>query len=113
MIDRNMLDRDFFQICEENGEKYIHIFGYAYYVGDSVTDNPDEVYRVNDYTWFIVPLSEYLSEDFDYDAVQCGLTQYIGDYTEEALDEYLENNKATFVELTEPLTMETPCGYYY
>lgn len=113
MINEDMLDRDFFEIYEENGKKYIHVYGYAYYVGDSVTDNPDEIYRINDYTWFIVPLSEYLSENFDYDTFQCGLTQYIRDYTEDALNEFLENTKETFLELTEQLTMETPCGCYY
>lgn len=36
MVNEQYLDRDFYDIYEEDGEKYIQVLGYYYYVGDSV-----------------------------------------------------------------------------
>ena len=113
MVNGNLLDSDLFEIYEYNGEKHISILGYAYCAGDSVTDNPDEIYRQVDYRDFDVLLKEYLSDEFDNDAVECGTRQYITDMTEEAVDEWFEDYKKTANPLLNELTMETPCGMYY
>lgn len=105
---------DFYDIYEFGYGKYIHILGYAYYAGDSSTDNPDEIYREVEYCGFDLPLADYLTEGFDYGDTSAEVTQYIGDMTEQDVEDYLIEmiQGRERIDLNN-LTMETPCGRYY
>lgn len=114
MVNEQYLGRDFYDIYEEDGEKYIQVLGYYYYVGDSVTENEDEIYRCNEYSGFIVPLSEFISDDFDYDTYQSGLKQHIYDMTEDKTDKHLLSDMRDRLEVPyDNLAMDIPCGSYY
>lgn len=115
---------DFFTIYEQDGIKYIHIFGYSYksdsneYVSES---NPDGIYWANlECCWFIFPLAEFIAnlkenENF-VDDTYCGLNQYQDDLTEEqmtnTINSYFDGDPADAYLGFEEITMDTPCGNY-
>ena len=115
---------DFFTIYEQDGFKYIHIFGYSYksdsneYVSES---NPDGIYWANlECCWFIFPLAEFIAnlkenENF-VDDTYCGLNQYQDDLTAEemtdTINHYFDGDPADAYLGFEEITMDTPCGNY-
>ena len=115
---------DFFTIYEQDGIKYIHIFGYSYksdsneYVSES---NPDGIYWANmECCWFIFPLAEFITnlkenENF-VDDTYCELNQYQGDLTAEemtnTINSYFDGSPADAYLGFEEITMNTPCGNY-
>ena len=108
-------NKDFYAIEDYEDGKYIHIDGYIYTVGVGAPDNPDKTYRNIQYVGFCVPLSDFLSDDFDYDLVQEGLNQYVTDMTEEEANMAESNyfNGAAIKELPfSDLTLDTPAGFY-
>ena len=108
------LERDWYQIHDNYGEKYIHIFGYAYH-GE---DNGDGEYRIVEYCGFEMPLEDFIkgihSDEDWYCNEECQTKQYIGDYTKEGVIEYIiASDIPEFPELGYgELTMETECGDY-
>lgn len=115
---------DFFTIYEDNGVKYIHIFGYSYessseeYVSDK---NPDGTYWANmECCWFIDELSEFianLKENENYvDDTYCELSQYQGDLTvkemTDTINHYFDGHCPDAYLAFEEITMDTPCGDY-
>lgn len=105
-------DTDFYQIEEENGRKLVHIMGYFYHADDG----SKKPYRCLEYTWFYVPLEEFIEWDGDdYDDTAQELKQYIKDMTEEeaidAMYHYFGGISPTPL-LYQDLTTDTPCGYY-
>ena len=115
---------DFFTIYEQDGIKYIHIFGYSYksdsneYVSES---NPDGIYWANmECCWFIEPLADFitnLKENENYvDDTYCELNQYQGDLTAEemtnTINSYFDGSPADAYLGFEKITMDTPCGNY-
>lgn len=118
------VELDFFTICEDNGVKYIHIFGYSYksdsreYVSEN---NPNGIYWANmECCWFIEPLTDFVAhikENKDYvNDTYCELNQYQGDFTgDEMVDiinQYFDGNPADYYLSFENVTEETPCGNY-
>lgn len=115
---------DFYTIFEDQGVKYIHVFGYSYksdsmeYVSE---ENPDGVYWANmECSWFILPLEELLAgmkenEDF-IDETYEGLNQYQDDLTPEemtdCINHYFDGHCADAYLYFGELTMDTPCGDY-
>ena len=115
---------DFFNIFENLGIKYIHIFGYSYESSNyeyATESNPSGTYWANmECCWFIFPLSEFvanLKENEDYvDDTYCELKQYQGDYTPEEMTDiinhYFEGHGPdAYLDFTE-VTEDTPCGDY-
>ena len=107
-------ETDFYQIEEENGKKLVHIMGYFYHTDDG--SGSKKQYRCLEYTWFYVPLEEFIEWDGDdYDDAAQELKQYIQDMTEEeaidAMYHYFGGISPTPL-LYQDLTMDTPCGYY-
>lgn len=118
------VELDFFSIYEDNGVKYIHIFGYSYksdsaeYVSEN---NPNGIYWANmECCWFIEPLTDFVAhikENKDYvNDTYCELNQYQGDFTgDEMVDiinQYFDGNPADYYLSFENVTEETPCGNY-
>lgn len=102
---------------DENHTKYVHFLGYGYCAEDSVTDDPEEIYRFVYYTYFYVPLAEVLERGFGNvegdDSCEC--KQYIDDCTEEScLKTYLEYNAGhtPLPIYLDELTMDIPEGCY-
>ncbi len=115
------IECDFYSIEKDNStkEKLIHIWGYIYYAGDDKDKTP---YRDLEYTGFMMPLKDFLAEDFDYDSVQSGLNQYISNITKKEAEERLErywyyhvfpndDERPTPLSYDE-ITMDTPYGDY-
>ena len=108
---RDIYDRDIYDIYDQDGEKRIHILGYAY-IGDNI--------EYNSFSGLEFALSEFIEQyradpEFVNDE-ECGCKQYIEDFdSEKDLEEFLDMNKPSCM-LT-PLrygniTMETTCGHY-
>lgn len=100
-------DKDFYEIYMNDKEKWIHVLGY-FYIGN---DNGSGDSRQLDYCGFDIPLSEFLSDDFDYETYQEQLTQYIEDMEEDEAVKRMNDIVYTPL-LYDELTMETPCGFY-
>ena len=102
------MDRYFYIIEEENGEKFIHMSGNVYANGDGD-------YRLAEWTGFFVPLSEVhdIRELLDYINSQ---VSYLGDITEEEAEEisntYFNGEAVPKLQL-EDITEDTPCGEYW
>ena len=108
---------DLFTIYEENGKKYIRIYGYTWF------DYPDEGeygWHLQEYDWFVEELGEFighLTEDEDYvDHLAQGMTQYIADMPGETMtnliNSYFGGEPADAYLGFEQITMDTPCGNY-
>ena len=108
---RDIYDRDIYEIRCVEGEKYIHILGYAY-----IEDNIEYV----SFCSLDFKLSEFIEQykadpEFVNDE-ECGCKQYIEDFdSEKELEEFLDMNNPARPPI--PLsygnvTMETPCGHY-
>ena len=85
--DREFLSRreakDYYEIVNLYGTKYITIFDYFYSNGE---DNGEGEYRQQSYSGFSMPLTEFLvnmNEPGGYDIMQEKCSQYITDMTEE------------------------------
>lgn len=103
---------DFFTIYEENGIKYIHIFGYSY--------ESDGYWANMECSWFIFPVSEFIANLEEYgdfvDETYQGLNQYQDELTAERMTEvingYFDGKPAdAYLDFSE-ITMDTPCGNY-
>ena len=116
---------DFYSIYEEDGVKYIHVYGYTY-KSDSeefvTEENPNGIYWANfEVSWFIFSLAFFVESyrekgvEFVNEVYECR-SQYQGDLTEkemvETINRYFNGHTAdaylSFGELTE----DTPCGDY-
>lgn len=117
------LDKDFYEIYEDDGEKRIIFCGYVYTNGEPGTDENGEfdetlTYRIVEYSGDMdFSLEEYLhmsEQERDY-AYDIRGNDYIGDVTEEEAFEAVNNwfgKNVKVTRLTEKLTMDTPVGYY-
>lgn len=103
---------DFFQIYEEHGVKFIHIFGYIYH---------NEGYWANmECDFFIEKLEDFvrhMSENKDYvDDSYCDFSQYQDDHSEEEILEtintYFDGKPADYRLSFANVTTDTPCGNY-
>ena len=111
-------NRDFYRIYTENSHKYIQFNGYIYCAGDSVTSNPDEIWRkVNIENKNYILLDTFLDNKRNvYDEVTESARQYIADRTAAVIiddaENWFEDHNATELELSD-VTSETPDGYYF
>lgn len=75
---------------DSDGERWVHFYGYCYYVGD---DAPDVPYRSVEYTFFYLPLKDVvknglrLSETIEGEKVNT----YIGDITYDEVINFYKN----------------------
>jgi len=116
------LDKDFYEIYEENGEKRIVFSGYIYTNGEPGTDENGEYdetlcYRIVDYSSGLdFSLRDYLeNEELFEEAYEVRGNDYIGDATEEEAFDAVNNwfgKNVKVTRLTEKLTMDAPVGYY-
>lgn len=108
---RDIYDRDIYEIRCVEGEKHIHISGYAY-LGDR--------FEYNSFCGLDFRLSEFIerykaeTEFVNYE--ECGCKQYIEGFDSEIeLEEFLGIDNPSYM-LTPlrygDITMETPCGDY-
>ena len=73
---------------EATGEKRVHIMGYFY----DCEDNVDDHYRLTEFTFCYVPIQIFQGDFWDYlDEAQASCKQYIGDLTEEEMNEQYKN----------------------
>ena len=108
---RDIYDRDIYKIRCVEGEKYIHILGYAY-IGDNIEYNSfcGLDFRLSEFIERYKAETEFVNDE------ECGCKQYFEDFdSEKELEEFLHMGNPSFM-LT-PLrygniTMETPCGHY-
>lgn len=122
---------DLFSIYEEDGKKYIHIYGYTWYDEDDDYDEDEDdewddiddrgnPWHLQEYTWFIEELGEFIKhikEDEDYvDHHAELLTQYIGDMKGDemvdVINHYFNGECADAYLGFDQITMDTPCGDY-
>jgi len=105
---------DFFQIYEEHGVKFIHIFGYIYH-------NEEDGYWANmECDFFIEKLEDFvrhMSENKDYvDDSYCDFSQYQDDHSEdeilEVINTYFDGKPADYRLGFADVTIDTPCGNY-
>ena len=117
--DREFLSRreakDYYEIVNLYGTKYITIFDYFYSNGE---DNGEGEYRQQSYSGFSMPLTEFLvnmNEPGGYDIMQEKCSQYITDMTEEEvlriMKERNENGFTRFLSY-DKLNEFTECGKY-
>lgn len=113
----DIYDRDFYDICELNDEKFVHIWGYAYKDSDAFKD---DTVRFVSYVGFMLKLSDFIeackSNPEYVISVECEYTNYLEEFnTEKELEEYLNlynpHKKFTSLSYTD-ITMDTPCGSY-
>lgn len=116
-VDR-ILDCDFYSVEEDShGNKEVHVSGYFFTNGESVTDNPDEIFRSVEYTGYIVPLAEFLTliQNDEVDEKASEYKQYWGDLTKEAVKDsvlhYFNGKPGNPLPYSE-LSLDTPCGDY-
>lgn len=104
---------DFYSIENDGNEKVVHIHGYFYSEGE---DCGNGEYRIVDYTWFIIPLHQFINLTRDDLAdMGCNIKQYEEDLTEDKVKQYILNyfdDGAPMLLTYEDITMETPCGHY-
>lgn len=109
-----------FEICEVNGEKYIHYSGYGYYSETGVENDPTP-YRIVEYCGVGAPLKEVLEFEKktgeSYEAeVSCEFNQYVTDCTLEELIEAYDtwfDGRAPQPLPEQGLTEDIPYGCYY
>ena len=122
-IDEVLGSGDFFEIYEQDGEKWISFSGYIYTEGEPGTDENGEydenlIYRVVEYGGGMdFPLEEYLNmsqDDRDY-AYDIRDNDYIGDVDEAEALETANNWYGVGIEIKKSpgLTMDIPIGKYY
>ncbi len=123
------LEKEFYSVEEEKGQKLVHIHGYVYDAGGSINEEkPDETYRCIDISWGYIPIEEFvgMTDEEVYERInRC--KQSIDDLTEEGAIEVMENYYEFFDENlngennyrwsgTElpfsEITVDTPCGDY-
>lgn len=104
-------DNDIYDIYDQDGEKRIHILGYAY-----IEDSIEYVsfcgldFRLSEFIKSYRTNPEFINDE------ECGCKQYFEDFdSEKELEEFLDMGNPSCI-LT-PLkygniTMETPCGHY-
>lgn len=103
---------DFFSIYEEQGKKYIHVFGYSY--------ESDDYWANMECCWFIFPVSEFvanLKENENFvDDTYCELSQYQGDLTADemtdTINHYFNGHGADAYLDFDEVSEDTPCGDY-
>ena len=104
-------DNDIYDIYNQDGEKYIHILGYAY-IEDSI--------KYVSFCGLDFSLSEFIKSyrtnpEFVNDE-ECGCKQYFEDFgSEKDLEEFLDMDNPSCPLITLKygnITMETPCGHY-
>lgn len=108
---RDIYDRDIYDIYDQDGEKRIHILGYAY-----IEDNIEYVsfcgldFKPNEFIERYKADPEFVNDE------ECGCKQYIEDFdSENELEEFLDmdNPSCMLIPLSYGnVTMETPCGHY-
>lgn len=104
-------DNDIYNIYDQDGEKYIHILGYAY-IGDSIeyVSFCGLDFRLSEFIKSYRTNPEFVNDE------ECDCKQYIEDFdSEKELEEFLDMNNPSCPLI--PLkygniTMETPCGHY-
>ena len=101
-------NRDFYSIYMCGSEKRINMEGYFYDEGE---DNGYGTSRELSYSGFDLPLTKFISGDFDYDAYQSGLSQYIEDMDENEAVRRMDTKTVTPLSFGK-LTLDTPCGSY-
>lgn len=113
------LDKEFYEIHEENGEKRIAFCGYIYTEGEpGYRDGKEDenlCYRIVEYSGGMdFSLKEYLENDKLFEeAFEVRGNDFIGDVTEEEALEAANNWFGEGVEIIRTeLTMDTPVGYY-
>ena len=112
--------KEFYEIYEENGKKYIRFSGYVYTIGeggyrDGKYDESLTCRVVNYSSGMEFPLAEYLTnpEKIKEEAYEVRGNDYIGDVTEEeALEEANNWFGNAEVQKNVPLSLDTPVGYY-
>ena len=106
-------NKTIFSIEKQGDEKVIHFYGYGY-----TTDDKEKPYRLLEYTFCYVPLSEVIDKGFYTCEDEYGseAKQYITDLeTEEEVvkcyEHYDDGKAPQLIDLT-TLSMDTPCGAY-
>ena len=104
-------DNDIYNIYDQDGEKRIHILGYAY-LGDRIEYNSfcSLDFRLSEFIERYKADPEFVNDE------ECGCKQYIEDFdSEKELEEFLDINNPSrpLIPLSYGnVTMETPCGHY-
>lgn len=113
-----LMDCDLYSIEEDGrGGKEVHVFAYYFTNGESVTDNPDEIFRIVEFSNFDMPVQSFLAlvEKNEVDEESSNYKQYWGDLTEEACKKSIMhyfNGNAGSPLLYGDITADTPCGNY-
>lgn len=103
---------DFYSIeMNENGNKQIHILGYAY---------KEDQWKLVDVCWFIESLDDFVKYlhdgEWSVSEQMSEYKQYIRDCTEEEIvdiiNHYFDGNGADQILPYEEITIDTPCGNY-
>ncbi len=97
---------------DSDGTKYIHYYGYGYQADDN---GSGKCYRFLEYTWYIEPLTDVLSEGvcmFESNHSD-GIKTYIRDCTElEMIDCYAHYDNGKAPRILKEITINTPDGTY-
>lgn len=109
------MDRYFYILEEENGEKIIHLEGNLYNVGNE----SDEEYTLTEWSGLYISLAkaqEMLKNDDEFFATVDELVKYAGNMTEadamKVKDTYFNGNSGVPFDIAD-ITDKTPCGDYY
>lgn len=112
------MELEFYSIEPDGqGGKQVHLLGYTY---DSESDDGSGTWRGLELCFVIVPLKEFIenvaTEDDYTDRLTCEAKQYVGDYTDEGIVDYINhyfNGKPADYRLGYgEITEDTPCGNY-
>lgn len=109
------MDKYFYSIEEDDGNKVIHLSANIYFNDSGCTDKD---YRVAEWTWFYLTIKEaeeLLSNGDFYDYINERI-DYLGDLTKEEAEEsgatYFNGRGGTELHIAN-VTEATPCGDYW
>ena len=120
-VDGEILDGvDLFSIEEQDGQKVVHLSGYAF-KSEANPGTPDKDWRLIEYTFCTVPLSEfrknYREQGHPYvDSLQEEVKQYEKDMAEaeiiETFEHYFGGRRGELLDFS-CIRENTPCGNYW
>ena len=110
------MDRYFYSVEMDGDQKVVHMFGNVYF---NDNDGTDTCFRIAEWTWLYMTITELKERTEDWDSFfdyLCQKVAYLGDLTEaEAIatcQEYFGGTPGTELDIG-LVDEDTPCGDYW
>ena len=113
------LDKDVVELFTDGGQRFVHFMGYGYYVGESMNEKPEQVYRFLEFVYNTIPIEKFvndpedMSSDLYNEYFNSGHHEYIEDCDEARVLSIYETG---FGGMLKPISRSTaaslPDGFY-